>query len=138
MVIELSMKGVEEALRKLSPELYRKALIDYLNASVELVASLSSEHAPRRTGKLSSSIRASRKGELIFEVVSEAPYSLYLEKGVSSFTLNRPVMIDNIGWRFIKTHPGIKPIGFISGAVAIWRQTSNKLFQQILEKARPE
>lgn len=138
MVIEISMKGVEEALRKLSPELYRKVLIDYLNASAELVASLSSEHAPRRTGKLSSSIRASRKGELLFEVASEAPYSIYLEKGVSPFTLNRPVMIDNIGWRFIKTHLGIKPIGFISRALAIWRQASNKLFQKILEEANPD
>lgn len=133
MSIEISVSGVEELLEKLCPEKSRSLMAKYLEASAELVASVSAALAPRRTGRLSSSFKASRRGELLYEVVSSAPYTLYVEKGVKPFTLQRSIMIRGVGWRFIKTHPGIKPSGFLSRAIETWRQNKDKILREQLK-----
>jgi len=132
MSIEISISGVEEALKKLDPERYRIYMARYLEASADLVASVSASLAPRRTGRLSSSIRTSRRGELLYEVYYGAPYTVYVEKGVRPFNLQRPIMIEGVGWRFIKTHPGIKPAGFIKKAIETWRENRKKLVSDLL------
>lgn len=136
MSIEISISGVREALEKLNPDKYKLLIARYLETSAEMVAAVSTTLAPKRTGRLSSSIKTSRRGELVYEVVSMAPYSLYVEKGVRPFILQRPVMIEGLGWRFIKIHPGIKPAGFLSKAVESWRQNKDKLLSELLKKQK--
>jgi HK97 gp10 family phage protein len=58
-----NMKGVETAL-----------------AAAEVIAEKASELAPRRTGYLAEHIHAERYGDVV-QVVSEAPYSIYVEFG---------------------------------------------------------
>lgn len=133
MSIDISISGIEKVLEKLNPEKYRFLMAKYLEASAELVASVSAALAPRRTGRLSSSIKVSRRDELLYEVVSEAPYTLYVEKGVKPFTLQRSVLINGAGWRFIKIHPGIKPSGFISRAIDTWKENKDKILNNQLK-----
>jgi hypothetical protein len=63
--------------------------------------------APLYGGTLRQLIQARRVSNTVAEVYSGAKYSSYVYNGVKPFQMNRAVNIPGVGWRYIKTHPGM-------------------------------
>lgn len=74
-----------------------------------------------KTGKLKASIKSrlvrSSLGGYNVEVSADTPYSTYVHSGFPAFDLNRSVLIQGVGWRFIRRHPGYRGSFFLLRAM---------------------
>lgn len=73
------------------------------------------------THKLTDNIKALNPhflGHLIRgEIVAETDYAIYVEEGTRPHPINSAVFIHQIGWRYIKIHPGSRKHRFLSRAL---------------------
>lgn len=75
------------------------------------------ENAPLDTGALRNSIHVSDVSELTATIQDGVEYGVYQEFGVAHpYTIDAPVYIRGVGWRYIKIHPGLKPQPFFTPA----------------------
>ena len=81
-------------------------------------------------------------GGLDTYVGTNVEYGPYVEHGLGPYTLNKPVKIPGVGWRFIKEHPGIDAQPFLrpaldsvlGRAVSIVRKNAKREFGDYLKQ----
>jgi len=112
-IIEVRFGGLEKALKSLTEDRVRRVGEVVLEGLAREAARRASELAPRRTGRLASSITYRRIGPMRYAVTSAAGYAVFLELGVRPFPLYRAVPIEGVGFRYIAVHPGIAPRRFL-------------------------
>ncbi len=112
-IIEVRLSGLERALRSLTEDRVRRVGEVVLGGLAREAARSASELAPRRTGRLASSITYRRIGPMRYSVTSSVGYAVFLELGVRPFSLYRTVPIEGVGFRYIAIHPGIAPRRFL-------------------------
>jgi hypothetical protein len=74
-----------------------------------------------RSGKLASSIRVTPGRRPNWNVIADTPYARFVHDGTKPHDIGSPVLIDNVGWRYIgrspagrgKPHPGTKRQPFL-------------------------
>lgn len=139
-----NLRDFIETMRKAPPR-YRRAFDVLLGRNAGRIAGEASRRAPMRTGRLRSSIRARRSGELQYEVDSSAPYAGYVEKGTRPHVI-LPVRAKALRFRvgsqeiFAKRveHPGTNPQAFfgpaVESALPKLREELAQAFQDVFRK----
>lgn len=80
----ITISGIAEIRAKLTPEVFRKTLVDALRSALTPVASSASALAPHKSGKMAGSIRAvvsTRGGNISAAIVTGARYGHLVEYG---------------------------------------------------------
>lgn len=126
------MRGLEEALRALSAEPLSRSEGKVVESLARLAASRASYYSPKRTGRLAASISVRRSGRMSFSVTPGALYWPYLEFGVGPFELNSRVYVQNVGFRHIDLHPGIRPYRFLRRAATESLREVGSLMRSLL------
>jgi hypothetical protein len=83
-VAHITITGIAEIRAKLTPQVFRATLVDALRTALAPVASSASALAPRKTGKLASTIRAAvstRGGTISAAIVTGVRYGHLVEYG---------------------------------------------------------
>lgn len=81
-------------------------------------------NAPLRFGALRNSIHVEGLSELSASIQDGVEYGVYQEFGVNHpYTIDSPVFMPGIGWRYIKTHPGFPAQPFFTPAAEKVGQT---------------
>ena len=111
-IIEVRFGGLERALYSLNEEKVRRLGDSVIGGLAKEAARRASELAPRRTGRLASSITCRRVGAMRYTVAPAVEYAVFLELGVRTFPLYRAVPIEGVGFRYIAV-PGIAPHRFL-------------------------
>jgi len=112
-IIEVRLNGLERALDSLNEERVRRLGEAVVGGLAREAARRASELAPRKTGRLASTITCRRVGSMRYNVAPAVGYALFLELGVRPFPLHRVVPIEGVGFRYISVHPGIAPRRFL-------------------------
>ncbi len=111
--VEVRLTGLERALGSLNEERVRRVGEAVIGGLAREAARRASESAPRRTGRLASSLTCRRVGSMRYAVSPAVGYALFLELGVRPFPLYRTVPIEGVGFRYVTVHPGIAPRRFL-------------------------
>jgi HK97 gp10 family phage protein len=115
----------------------RKVLEPYIAALAERAEELMRERAPRRTGRLTSSIHR-EAGRLEATVGPRAPYAIYVEYGTRPHVI-RPVHAralrfeagGHIVFAAWVQHPGTRPQSFIRQTAETVRGEAGRVFERV-------
>jgi len=92
------------------------------------------------THKLTDSIKALTPHEIGTvtkgEVTAEEHYAIYVEEGTKPHPINSVVFINQVGWRYIKIHPGSRKHRFLSRALLANENTIKRNFDNAWLEAR--
>ncbi|MCS7118140.1 MAG: HK97 gp10 family phage protein [Thaumarchaeota archaeon] len=134
VVQEVRVHGLKEALRALSAEALSRSEGLLVESLAKLSASRASSYSPKRTGKLAASISVRRLSGMRFSVTPGVSYWPYLEFGVRPFELNSRVYIQDVGFRHVHVHPGIRPHRFLRRAASESLRELGKLARSLLRE----
>jgi HK97 gp10 family phage protein len=97
----------------------KRAVHAAVDSGLQLIKNDAQDKAPYRTGNLRRSITTEvdiANNRVEGWVGTDVEYAPSIEYGQDPFWLDMPVKIPNVGWRYIKEHPGHKPIPFLRPA----------------------
>ena len=137
MSLNLTVEGGGLDLIALSQGMERKVLEPYISALAGRAEELMREGAPRRTGRLTSSIHR-EAGRLEAAVGPRAPYAIYVEYGTRPHVI-RPVHAralrfeagGHIVFAAWVQHPGTRPQPFIRKTAETVRGEAGRVFERV-------
>ena len=102
-------KAVNKRLKSHAEKVTQKTKIAFRAGSFKIINE-AAENVPVVTGNLKRSIHAEveeEKNEIVAYIGTDVDYAAAVEYGTPPYKINSPVFIRNVGWRYIKTHPGL-------------------------------
>ena len=114
------------------PEKFRRAQKIFLPQAAFMVEGQAKALAPVDNGRLRSSIN-SNVGDEEATVGTNVEYATHVEYGTRPHTINSPVKIQGVGWRYIGQHPGTRAQPFMRPALDENRKALVRLFRDIIK-----
>jgi HK97 gp10 family phage protein len=115
------------------PKKFREFQRQFLEEAGLFIQGEAVERVPVDGGRLKGSITHEVKDDHVI-IGTNVEYAPHVEYGTRPHTINGPVKIKNVGWRYIGTHPGTRAQPFLRPALDENKRRLNKMFRDVFRR----